>query len=80
MREDLAIRNFADEPALCTVEVFVGSDFADLFAVKEGRVGTDAAGESCPPLSPRSPGDGARPRPGDQPPGGDQGDAATGRS
>ncbi len=43
MREDLTIRNFADEPALCTIEVFVGSDFADLFAVKEGRVGADPA-------------------------------------
>ena len=41
MREDLTIRNFADEPALCTVEVFVGSDFADLFAVKEGRAGAE---------------------------------------
>ena len=39
MREDLTVRNFADEPALCTIEMFVGSDFADLFAVKEGRVG-----------------------------------------
>ncbi len=46
MREDLAIRNFADEPAVCTVEVLVGSDFADLFAVKEGRVGAEpGAGE-----------------------------------
>jgi glycogen debranching enzyme len=44
MREDLVIRNFADEPAMCTVEVFVGSDFADLFAVKEGRVTSDAGG------------------------------------
>jgi len=41
MREDLTIRNFADDPAHCTVEVFVGSDFADLFAVKEGRVGAN---------------------------------------
>ena len=41
MREDLTIRNFADEPALCTVEVLLGSDFADLFAVKEGRVGAE---------------------------------------
>ena len=41
MREDLTIRNFADEPALCTIEIFVGSDFADLFAVKEGRAGTE---------------------------------------
>jgi glycogen debranching enzyme len=43
MREDLTFRNFADEPALCAIEVFVGSDFADLFAVKEGRVGTEPA-------------------------------------
>jgi glycogen debranching enzyme len=41
MREDLTVHNFADEPALCTIEVFVGSDFADLFAVKEGRAGTE---------------------------------------
>jgi glycogen debranching enzyme len=40
MREDLTLRNFGDEPALCSVELFVGSDFADLFAVKEGRAGT----------------------------------------
>ncbi len=38
MREDLTIRNFGDEPSLCTVELFVAADFADLFAVKEGRV------------------------------------------
>jgi glycogen debranching enzyme len=41
MREDLTIRNFGVEPARCTVEVFVGCDFADLFAVKEGRVGAE---------------------------------------
>ncbi len=41
MREDLSIRNFADEPAHCTVQVLLRSDFADLFAVKEGRVGTE---------------------------------------
>ncbi len=41
MREDLTIRNFADEVALCTVQVLVSSDFADLFAVKEGRVGAE---------------------------------------
>ncbi len=46
IREDLTIRNFADEAAVCTVQVFVGSDFADLFAVKEGRVGAEpGAGE-----------------------------------
>ena len=39
MREDLVIRNFGDEPTFCSVELFVDSDFADLFAVKEGRVG-----------------------------------------
>ena len=26
--------------ALCSIELFVGADFADLFAVKEGRAGT----------------------------------------
>ncbi|MHB8330022.1 MAG: glycogen debranching N-terminal domain-containing protein, partial [Acidimicrobiales bacterium] len=37
MREDITIRNFADEPTFCSIELFVDSDFADLFAVKEGR-------------------------------------------
>ena len=37
MREDIVIRNFGDEPTFCSVELFVDSDFADLFAVKEGR-------------------------------------------
>ena len=41
MREELTVRNFAVEPAPCTFEVLVGCDFADLFAVKEGRVGAD---------------------------------------
>ena len=41
MREDLEIRNFGDEPTVCLVEVFVAADFADLFAVKEGRAGAD---------------------------------------
>jgi glycogen debranching enzyme len=40
MREDLTLRNFSEEATSCTVEVFVDADFADLFAVKEGRVGT----------------------------------------
>ena len=44
MREDLVIRNFGDEPTFCSVELFVDSDFADLFAVKEGRAG-DPDGE-----------------------------------
>lgn len=38
MREDLLIRNSAEEPAACTVTVTVEADFADLFEVKEGRV------------------------------------------
>jgi glycogen debranching enzyme len=37
MREDIVVRNFADEATFCQVEIFVDSDFADLFAVKEGR-------------------------------------------
>ena len=39
MREDIVIRNFGDEPTYCSVELFVQADFANLFAVKEGRVG-----------------------------------------
>ena len=41
MREDLEVRNFAGEPTVCRVEVFVDADFADLFAVKEGRAAPD---------------------------------------
>ena len=41
MREELRLRNFGDEATVCTVEVLVDADFADLFAVKEGRVGAD---------------------------------------
>ena len=37
MREDLTIRNASGEPASVTVEIAVDADFADLFAVKEGR-------------------------------------------
>jgi len=37
MREDLQIHNFSSEATVCVVEAFVDSDFADLFAVKEGR-------------------------------------------
>ncbi|MGH8997182.1 MAG: amylo-alpha-1,6-glucosidase, partial [Acidimicrobiales bacterium] len=45
MREDLTIRNFGHEPSLCRVELFVDADFADLFAVKEGRTdGRDLRG------------------------------------
>ena len=52
MREDVTIRNFADEEAVCTVQVLLGSDFADLFAVKEGRVGTPASRRSSTVVSP----------------------------
>ena len=38
MREDLAIRNFGDEPAYCSLELALGADFAHLFEVKEGRI------------------------------------------
>jgi glycogen debranching enzyme len=41
MREDVVMRNFADEPTYCSVELFVQADFANLFAVKEGRVDSD---------------------------------------
>ena len=44
MREDLTIRNFGAEATACRVELFVDADFADLFAVKEGRAG-DRDGE-----------------------------------
>ncbi|HXW32170.1 MAG TPA: glycogen debranching N-terminal domain-containing protein [Acidimicrobiales bacterium] len=37
MREDIVVRNFADEATFCELEFFVDSDFADLFAVKERR-------------------------------------------
>jgi glycogen debranching enzyme len=45
MREDVLVRNFGAEPAYCALEVLYGADFADLFAVKEGRVppGDDSA-------------------------------------
>jgi len=38
MREDLTVRNFGEEPAFCSIELALGSDFADLFEVKEGRI------------------------------------------
>ncbi len=46
MREDLVIRNFGDEATVCRVEVFIGADFANLFAVKEGRAGPDGGDAS----------------------------------
>lgn len=38
MREDLVLRNLGAEPVGVTVSLAVDADFADLFAVKEGRV------------------------------------------
>ncbi len=38
MREDIRIQNFGQEAAYCSVELFIEADFANLFAVKEGRV------------------------------------------
>ena len=53
MREELTLRNFADEASRCTVEIFVDADFADLFAVKEGRAGAEhIAGEVTTSSSP----------------------------
>ncbi|HTJ75176.1 MAG TPA: glycogen debranching N-terminal domain-containing protein [Acidimicrobiales bacterium] len=37
MREDLVVRNYGEEPALCSVQLRFSADFANLFAVKEGR-------------------------------------------
>ena len=37
LREDITVWNYGDEPAYCSVEIQVDADFADLFAVKEGR-------------------------------------------
>jgi hypothetical protein len=37
MRENILVRNVAAEPAAVTIEISVDADFADLFAVKEGR-------------------------------------------
>ncbi len=44
MREDVEVRNFGDEPTFCRLELFVDADFANLFAVKEGR-GADVGGQ-----------------------------------
>ena len=38
LREDLSLRNLSDEPAGCVVDVHIGSDMADLFEVKVGRI------------------------------------------
>ncbi|MGQ0743193.1 MAG: amylo-alpha-1,6-glucosidase [Acidimicrobiales bacterium] len=39
MREDIVIRNYGEEPAFCALELAAEADFANLFAVKEGRTG-----------------------------------------
>jgi glycogen debranching enzyme len=58
MREELILRNFADEASSCKIEIFVEADFADLFAVKEGRAGTEhVGGEITASLSPEEDGD-----------------------
>lgn len=44
LREDIRLRNYSNEASYCSVELFVGADFADVFAVKEGRA-TDPDGE-----------------------------------
>ncbi|MEV7009883.1 glycogen debranching N-terminal domain-containing protein [Streptosporangium sp. NPDC051022] len=38
LREDLILRNLSEEPAGCVVDIHVGSDVADLFEVKSGRI------------------------------------------
>ncbi|GAT67625.1 amylo-alpha-1,6-glucosidase [Planomonospora sphaerica] len=38
LREDLTLRNMSDEAAGCTIALHIGSDLADLFEVKGGRV------------------------------------------
>src|SRR4051794_33645110 len=46
MREDIVVHNYADEAVRTTITITVDADFADLFAVKEGRAGEhEARGE-----------------------------------
>lgn len=42
MREDLTVRNYAEEPAYCAIELRYGADFADLLDVKAARTAYDA--------------------------------------
>ncbi|MHB8506581.1 MAG: amylo-alpha-1,6-glucosidase, partial [Acidimicrobiales bacterium] len=46
MREDLVIRNLAEEPAYCAVEIAYGADFADVHAVRSGHGLPDATSEA----------------------------------
>ena len=41
-REDIDVRNFAEAPRLCGIELNIDADFADVFAVKEGRASNEA--------------------------------------
>jgi len=45
MREDLVVRNFGEEPAYCSVQLRCSADFANLFAVKEGRARSEGTVE-----------------------------------
>jgi glycogen debranching enzyme len=47
MFEQLTLRNFADEALECEVALSVAVDFADLFAVKEGRVDHQRQAVAC---------------------------------
>src|SRR4051812_16683893 len=52
MREDIRVCNYGTESAYCSLEITVGSDFADLFEVKEGRV--EKAGDTTVHVGERS--------------------------
>ncbi len=41
MREDIVVRNYGEEPAYCSIQVRFSADFANMFAVKEGRARTE---------------------------------------
>src|SRR4051795_1680951 len=43
MREDIVLRNYAEQDVSCALTIEVDADFADLFAVKERRAGTHHA-------------------------------------
>ncbi|MEV0295431.1 glycogen debranching N-terminal domain-containing protein [Nocardia sp. NPDC050710] len=46
MREDLVLRNLSGDPIVCDVVLGVDADFADLFEVKEGRIGQGVVTDS----------------------------------
>jgi len=41
MREDVVVRNYGEEPAYCSIQLRFSADFANMFAVKEGRARPD---------------------------------------